>query len=122
MFSPTETRIERARRLRQEATPFERALWRLLRRHQMEGFHFRRQHPIDRFTADFACPAAKLVVELDGNSHDERVESDATRDAFLGERGWRVMRIANRDLMRSPEAVWENIEAALRVRIEAASN
>ena len=121
MFTP-ETRIERARRLRREQTPFERALWKLLRAHQMEGSHFRRQHPIGRFTADFACPQAKLVVELDGNSHDERLEQDAVRDEFLRECGWTTLRIPNRDLMRSPEDVWKNIEAALGSGVEPPSN
>lgn len=121
MFTP-ETRIERARRLRREQTPFERALWKLLRAHQMEGFHFRRQHPIGRFTADFACPAAKVVIELDGDSHDERVEQDAARDEFLRERGWTILRVPNRDLIRAPEDVWKNIEAALSCAIEPASH
>lgn len=88
----------------------------------MNGFHFRRQHPIGRFTADFACPKAKLVVELDGNSHDERVEQDAVRDELLRECGWRTLRVPNRDLMRSPEDVWKNIEAAMSSAVEPPSH
>ena len=64
------TNIARARELRRDMTPPERALWKLLRAHRMEGWHWRRQHPIGNYYADFACPAAMLVVDLDGRSHD----------------------------------------------------
>ena len=106
-------KIVRARELRREQTPHEAALWQLLRAHRMEGFHWRRQHPIGPYFADFACVKAKLVVELDGSSHDDRQEHDAHRDAMLREHGWTTLRIPNRDLMRSPEGVWQTIVAQL---------
>lgn len=98
-------RTERARTLRQTQTPYESILWTLLRDRRLEGFKFRRQHPIDRFVADFACVAAKLIVELDGNSHDDRQEQDAARDEFLRENGWHTLRVSNADLMKNREAV-----------------
>jgi len=101
--------IPRARELRRTQTPAEVALWKLLRAHQMEGYHWRRQHPIGPYFADFACPKACLVVELDGSSHDERADHDANRDIVLKEAGWTTLRIPNRDLLRSPESVWEVI-------------
>ncbi|BCM89994.1 putative protein [Abditibacteriota bacterium] len=104
MFRPKKT--VRARELRRDMTPFERKLWQMLRDHQMEGFHWRRQHPIGPYIADFACVAAKLIVELDGNSHDGRENEDANRDAALRELGWRTLRIPNCDLMRDSENVW----------------
>ena len=79
------------------------------RDHQMEGIHWRRQHPIGPYIADFACVAAKLVVELDGNSHEGRETEDANRDEALLELGWRTLRIPNRDLMRDSESVWQTI-------------
>ena len=103
----------RARELRQTQTPSEAALWKLLRHHQMSGFQFRRQHPIDRFFADFACSAAKLIVELDGASHHDRTEQDEARDEHLRNLGWTTLRFSNADLANHPEGVWSAIEAFL---------
>jgi very-short-patch-repair endonuclease len=64
--------IERARVLRKNATDAERRLWRYLRDRQLDGFRFRRQVPLGRYVADFACLSARLVVELDGSQHAER--------------------------------------------------
>ena len=75
----------------------------------MRGLHWRRQHPIGNYYADFACVGAKLVVELDGSSHDDRQQSDANRDEVLSELGWTTMRFSNGDFARSPEGVWEKI-------------
>lgn len=72
-----------ARELRARSTPEERILWRYLRRNQLNGFHFRRQHVLAGFIVDFYCPAARLIVELDGSYHHEQVEADRQRDAFF---------------------------------------
>ena len=101
--------IARARELRRATTLPERTLWKLLRAHQMEGLHWRRQHPIGNYHADFACQAARLVVELDGRSHDDTQNADANRDAVLKELGWTTLRVANRDLIRAPESIWQTI-------------
>jgi len=90
-----------ARRLRREQTPFEALLWSILRDRQLQGYKFRRQHPIPPYVADFACPAAKLVIELDGRIHDDLIERDANRDAVLEEQGWQVVRFSNAQLMRN---------------------
>lgn len=103
----------RARDLRRASTPYERQLWELLRRKQLEGFKFRRQHPIGHYYADFACPAAMIVVELDGQGHDEQLEYDAIRNAYMEAAGWKVLRFSNRDLMSDKEAVWHSIAAYL---------
>jgi len=103
----------RARELRRTQTPAESALWKLLRAHKMQGFQFRRQHPIDRFFADFACPTAKLIIELDGNSHDNRTEQDLARDEHLQHLGWMTLRFSNIDLLKNPEGVWLHIEEHL---------
>jgi very-short-patch-repair endonuclease len=75
---------------------------------------FRRQVPIGPFTADFACPAHRLVVELDGNQHAEST-SDSRRDAFLKANGWRTLRFWNGDLNENPNAVLARIGAAVGV-------
>jgi hypothetical protein len=64
-----------ARALRRGTTDAERALWSRLRRRQLGGFRFRRQHPIDRYIADFVCPEARLIIELDGAHHLRQFES-----------------------------------------------
>ena len=106
--------IERARELRQTQTPYEAKLWKLLRNRQLAGYKFRRQVPIGPYFADFACIKEKLIIELDGNSHDGCEEHDRERDAFLHNDGWRTIRILNRDLMRSEDDVWQTIEQILK--------
>ena len=64
---------QRARELRREQSPIERKLWAQLRRKQLHGLKFRRQHPIGRFIVDFYCPAHKLIVEIDGAGLVEQI-------------------------------------------------
>ncbi|MFG1361321.1 endonuclease domain-containing protein [Xanthobacter pseudotagetidis] len=104
----------RARALRGNQTDAEQALWRALRGHRLAGLSFRRQHPIGPFVVDFACAAARLVVEVDGGQHfDARgQERDARRDAFLAHRGFEVLRFSNLDVLNNPSGVLETISAA----------
>jgi very-short-patch-repair endonuclease len=101
-----------ARRLRREATDVERLLWRALRERCPE-WRFRRQHPIGRRIADFACPAQKLVIELDGSQHSERELADNLRTVELGHKGYRVIRFWNSDVLENIEGVLETILRAL---------
>jgi very-short-patch-repair endonuclease len=71
-----------ARQMRHDPTPAEEYLWRRLRKHQVNGAHFRRQHAINRFVVDFYCASAHLVVEVDGPIHDYTPEEDAVRQEF----------------------------------------
>jgi very-short-patch-repair endonuclease len=105
-----------ARRLRRDATEVERRMWQLLRSRALAGWKFRRQHPIERYVADFACPAAKLVIELDGGQHAERAAQDAERTSALARHGWRVLRFWNTEVVENAEGVAETILAALRAR------
>ncbi|HWG86103.1 MAG TPA: DUF559 domain-containing protein [Deinococcales bacterium] len=102
-----------ARNLRREPTPAERKLWLAIRRDQL-GVRFRRQHPIGRYVADFACTELRLVVEVDGGQHAGSLE-DAARTAWLEERGWLVLRYWNNEVLENPEGV----EADLVGRIAA---
>ncbi len=88
------TRTVVARKLRREATDVERRLWRALRESALL-WTFRRQHPIGRRIADFACPARKLAIELDGGQHAEGGAEDAARSAELAAHGYRVIRFWN---------------------------
>ena len=98
----------RSRELRRESTEAERKLWRHLRDSGL-GAKFRRQHPIGSFIVDFYCAAAKLVIEIDGESHADQVEYDSERTTWLEEQGYRVIRYTNRDVKDNLNAVIEDI-------------
>jgi len=83
---------QHAHRLRYHPTLSEHQLWAQLRGSRL-GVAFRRQLVIGRFIADFACPAARVVVEVDGGVHLARARLDAHRDVLLRRAGWRVLRI-----------------------------
>jgi len=100
-----EQQTARARSLRNNATPAERRLWRLISRYRPS---FTRQLVIGPYIADFACREARLVVELDGGQHCESA-SDAIRDAYLSDQGWRVVRIWNNEFLAYPEGAIELI-------------
>ena len=106
------TKVERARELRKNLTDAERLLWSRLRRRQIHGRRFRRQHPIGPFIADFACTEAKLVIELDGGQHVERKDQDAARTRWLAERGYRILRFWNNDVLTQVEAVVQIVATA----------
>ncbi len=101
-----------ARALRRSLTDAERKLWSFLRLRQLEGYRFRRQHPIGKYIADFACIEARLVVELDGGQHNGSVH-DVERDAEIKQKGFAVLRVWNNDVMANPQGVCEVIAQAL---------
>jgi len=103
-----------ARKLRRNNTNAERRLWIALRNRRLGRYKFRRQQPIGFYIADFVCFEQKLVVELDGEHHDqpETIATDSARTSWLESRGYRVLRFWNRDLDVSAESV---IEAIFRV-------
>lgn len=95
-------------------TPAERRLWTLLRRRQT-GVKFRRQEPVGPWIADFLSHSARLIVEVDGESHatPEGMMRDAVRTASLQTFGFRVLRFSNVDVLTNPGGVWQTIVAAL---------
>jgi len=109
----------RARRLRRDAQPAERALWSVLRGRQLGGYKFTRKFPIGPYFADFACREAQLVIELDGSQHADRA-ADRIRDAFMVGEGWSVLRFWSADVFRNRDAALETILAALDGRLEPA--
>ncbi|MFC7301205.1 endonuclease domain-containing protein [Cognatiluteimonas weifangensis] len=98
-----------ARTLRTHATDAERKLWQSLRGRQLFGFKFRRQYPIAGYIADFACPEAGLVIELDGGQHLEQTDYDAERTRKLAVNGYRVMRFWNDDVLLRTKAVLDEV-------------
>ena len=106
---------ERARAMRASLTPSEALLWERLRGRRL-GVVFRRQVPLlGRFVADFLAPAERLVVEIDGGYHGERVRADARRDAVLARAGYRVLRLDAPLVARNVEAALMCVRVALRV-------
>ena len=101
------TTTHRARQLRQSPPDAERALWQALRDRQIGGHKFRRQHPVGRYFADFACIEAMLIVELDGGQHfsPEGMAADARRTAELNQLGYHVLRFTDREVLVEREAV-----------------
>jgi very-short-patch-repair endonuclease len=101
--------LARARAMRKNSAPAEHKLWELLRNRQLNGFKFRRQHNVGPFIADFYCDEARLVVELDGDSHATRAEYDASRTIRIERDGYHVIRFLNSDVFDFTDSVLEEI-------------
>ena len=101
----------RAGEMRRNPTEPEKRLWRSLSNSQLEGHKFRRQSVIGAFIADFVCPQKALIVEVDGDTHDEA--KDWLRDDVLARSGFRVLRVTNRDVMTNIDGVIQAILVAL---------
>ena len=109
------TKVDRARSLRQTQTKSECLLWGLLRGKQLGGLKFRRQHPIGPFFADFACVSRLLAVEIDGGYHDTIGAEDLARETYLADQGWKVIRFTDKDIERDVESVAVQIAKHLNV-------
>lgn len=106
--------FERAKTLRKNMTEAEKALWLHLKNH-FGGFKFRRQHPFGIYIADFYCHGAKLIIEIDGNVHDnsEAKINDDIRQKRIEEDGIKVIRFRNEEVFKNMEAVLEKIKSHL---------
>jgi|SRR6185369_6613165 len=104
----------RSRSMRRDMTKSERLLWDALRNRTLHNWKFIRQHPIGPYFADFVCRRAKLIIELDGEGHNQTVEHDERRDAYLKAVGYRVMRIASVDMIKNADGVIADIAQALQ--------
>ena len=107
--------IGKARALRREQTPAEKALWEQLANRRLARAKFRRQQPIGPYIVDFVSFADRLVIELDGGHHDTSAarESDIRRTAWLEGEGFAVLRFWNGDVLGNLEGVVHMISAAL---------
>ena len=108
----------RARELRRLSPAAERMLWSRLKSRGLRGAKFVRSEAIGPYFADFACRAAKLVVEIDGETHstDEEIARDQRRTAFLQAEGYRVLRFRNQQVYENVDAVAAAIARALAER------
>ena len=104
-----------AHRLRSNTTVAEAKLWRQLRQFETRGTHFRRQVPIGVYVVDFACMAARVVIEVDGSQHGETpgLLRDAERTRWLEGQGYRVLRFWNNEISQNLAGVLDGIHAAL---------
>ena len=107
---------KRARTLRRELTKAEREMWDLLRDFRPRGARFRRETPIGPYIADFAWLSARVIVEVDGDSHETEQgrAHDLRRDAFLRSQGFEVLRFDNDQVVDNPSYVFITLEKALR--------
>ena len=103
--------LARVRQLRRNATDAESLLWQLLRNRQLDGWKFRRQHPVDPYILDFYCDEARLAVELDGGQHAEPAQAgyDVERTLALETGGIRVLRFWNNEVLKNTNAVLQEI-------------
>jgi very-short-patch-repair endonuclease len=116
-MTPT-NKTERARSLRRKNTQSESLLWGLVRAKQLCGLKFRREHPIGPYFADFACVSHKLVIEIDGGYHDHVAENDLTREQYLKDNNWNVIRFSDKEVEDDIEAVGIHIAKTLGLKYE----
>ena len=101
---------QRSRDLRNQSTLSEVLLWKYVRAKQIKGFQFNRQKPLGKFIADFYCKQLKLVIEIDGSSHDGKEEYDRDRENELQKLGLRVLHILDIDVKKDIHGVVMQIE------------
>ena len=103
-----------AKRNRREMTESERVLWEGLRKLNC-GYHFRRQHPIGDYIADFICLKRKLVIEVDGGYHNEpqQQQNDLWRTEFMESKGYTVLRFKNEEISNNLSEVIMRIKEQL---------
>jgi very-short-patch-repair endonuclease len=99
--------------LRQHQTHTERKLWQQLRRKQLGDRRFRRQYRLGRYIVDFVCLSARLIIEIDGPSHDIGATKDEVRTAWLVSQGFRLLRLPNEQVLYDLDTVVRTIEAAM---------
>ena len=102
-----------AKKLRKNMTDAERLLWQHLRNRQLGEYKFRRQRPVGPYIVDFVCLEKKLVIEVDGGQHAGQAELDAKRSDYLKEKGYRVLRFWNNEVLKETESVLTMILSSL---------
>jgi len=109
---------KQARELRQNLTDAERRLWSRIRNRQVQGVKFRRQVPIGPFVVDFVSLEKRLVVELDGGYHQQKLSYDEDRTEYLQRQSFSVLRFWNYEVMDNIDGVVMLIEEAVLLSLE----
>ncbi|GAB62954.1 MAG: endonuclease domain-containing protein [Candidatus Jettenia sp.] len=99
-----------SRELRKKSTLSEVLLWNILKGKKIKGYQFMRQKPIGDYIVDFFCNKLKLVIEIDGISHNEKSASDQIRQQKLESLGLSVLRFYEWDVKKDIHAVVRVIE------------
>lgn len=124
-YGATADTFKKAKALRKVETEAEKILWKWLNKNQIQGLQFRRQHPINRFIADFYCHKIKLVIELDGGIHelDKNKEYDGERSELFRKFGLKVIRFTNSQIINNTEVIASIIKQNVTdLRVEAAKS
>jgi len=118
-FGATPDVFKKAKQLQKDETEAEKLLWNRLNKNQMMGLQFRRQHPINRFIADFYCARIKLVIEVDGSIHElpENEAYDIGRSEILNDFGIIVIRFSNEQIIDDIESVMIIIENNVKIHL-----
>ena len=116
-----------AKENRKNLTEAEAIMWNELRNRKLASFKFRRQHPIAGYIPDFVCIEKKLIIEIDGEYHDEKgqKEFDAGREDWLKENGFFMLRFTNNEVLTNINDVLKSIENTLleeEAKIETGSH
>ncbi len=98
--------------LKNNLTEAENILWQVVRNNKL-GEKIRRQHIVGRYVADFICLSKKLIIEVDGKIHEGQKEADEDRTAYLKEKGFKVIRFTNDEVIVNTDAVVEKIKKEL---------
>lgn len=111
-YGATPLIFERANVLKRDMTKAEKLLWKAIRNKKLNGIKFRRQHPIGQFIADFYCHEEKLVIEVDGDIHNELAiqERDEGRTYMMEQLDLRVIRFKNDEVVNNLKDVLEKIK------------
>ncbi|MCK4667640.1 DUF559 domain-containing protein, partial [Candidatus Dependentiae bacterium] len=111
--------VEKARELRKKQTSAEAILWTLLRNRKFLNLKFRRQHQIGDYIVDFYCDELKLIIELDGEIHNEKKQKkkDQKRDKYLKSLGYNVLRFKNKQIFNNIQKVFETISKRYFINI-----
>lgn len=102
-----------ARELRKNGTIAEAILWQKLKNRQINNIKFGRQRPIGQYIVDFYCIAKKIIIEIDGITHELKFEDDKIRDKYLSDLGWKILRFDDEDVKNNLEWVIEEIKKYL---------
>jgi very-short-patch-repair endonuclease len=94
-------------------TGVELMVWDQLRRRQIAGYKFRRQAPIGRYVVDFVCLSERLIVEIDGPTHDFTVDADGRRALWLRSQGYRLIHLTADEVLQDPESIGLAVAATL---------
>ena len=103
------------RELRHNSTPAEKVFWAMVCDRKVLGLKWRREDSIGPYIVDFSCPALKLIVEIDGDSHAtvQGIESDKTRTVYLEWQGYKIIRYANSDVLNNLDGVFQDLTTKL---------